>query len=89
MSARELDLAADACIDDQRRRMGQGAVSFALAEGLVREYCYCMAPFLADLSPSVEDRARLIATRGAVKARVQRLDDGCRAGVNSGRRFAP
>jgi len=64
-------------------------VSFALAEGLVREYCYCMAPFLADLSPDAEERGRLIATRGAVKARVAQLDAGCRAGVTSGRRFAP
>jgi hypothetical protein len=58
-------------------------------EDLVRQYCYCMAPFLADVASTAETRARALAEDPAVKTRAQELAASCLAGVKGGRRFAP
>ncbi|MEP7183546.1 MAG: hypothetical protein ABI886_15305, partial [Betaproteobacteria bacterium] len=86
---RPLDLAADDCIDDQKRRARQNNVSYAPMEDVVRQYCYCMAPFLADVATTATVRVKLLNDDPALKARAGTLDKVCLDGVRSGRRFAP
>ncbi|NDP43307.1 MAG: hypothetical protein GZ089_11430 [Aromatoleum sp.] len=86
---RPLDLAADDCVDDQKRRARRNNVSYAPMEEVVRQYCYCMAPFLADVASTAAIRVKLIADDPALTARAGTLDKVCLDGVRSGRRFAP
>jgi hypothetical protein len=79
----------DGCTDGQKSQYIKQGLSYQGNEETVRQYCYCMAPFIADISSTADSRIKLIDGDPKIKVRIQKLETICLDGIKNGRRFAP
>jgi hypothetical protein len=79
----------EGCIDGQKRQLVKQGLSYEGNEETVRQYCHCMAPHLADIASTAEERVRMLDADPKMQARVQKIDAICLDGIKNGRRFAP
>ena len=79
----------EGCIDGQKRALHQQGIAYTENQELVRQYCYCMAPFTADIASTSDGRAKLMDGDQKIKARVQKMETICLDGLKNGHRFAP
>jgi hypothetical protein len=55
----------------------------------ILNFCYCRAPSVAALMPDAASKQKMMLKDPAMMDAIKRIDDGCIAGVKSGRRFYP
>lgn len=81
--------AIDGCTDGQKRQLKKQGLPYEGNEELVRQYCHCMAPIVADLSSTREGQLKMLDGDPLMRERLRKADAICLDGIANGRLFAP